>query len=123
MKVKECMNNEVVTIMPEATAAEAVQLMIKHKISSLPVVDEERNLVGFVSRHDLAATADKSLNEFPLDKVMSDRVYSIQSEARLKTALEQMLNNKLNRLPVVSDDKVVGILTRDDIIHHFYGQE
>ncbi len=123
MKVKECMNEEVITVKPGAKAAEALQLMVKHKVSSLPVIDEERNLVGFVSRHDLAATKEKKLDDFPLDQVMPDRVYSIQPEAKLKTALDQMLNEKLNRLPVVSDDKLVGILTRDDIINYFYGQE
>ncbi len=123
MKVKECMNKKVVTVAPGAKAADALQLMLKHKVSSLPLVDEERNLVGFVSRHDLAETTEKNLDDFPLDQVMPDKVYSIQSEAKLKTALDQMLNEKLNRLPVVSDDKLVGILTRDDIINHFYGQE
>ncbi len=123
MKVKECMNEEVVTVTPGAKAAEALQLMIQHKVSSLPVVDEERNLVGFVSKHDLAATTEKNLDDFPLDRVMPDRVYSIQCEAKLKTALDQMLSKKLNRLPVVRDDKLVGILTRDDIINYFYGQE
>lgn len=123
MKVKECMNKEVVTVTPGAKATDALQLMIKHKVSSLPVVDEEKALVGFVSRHDLAATTEKNLDDFPLDQVMPDRVYSIQSEAKLKTALDQMINKKLNRLPVVSDDKLVGILTRDDIINYFYGQE
>ncbi len=87
------------------------------------MVDEERNLVGFVSRHDLAAKAEKSLDDFSIDQVMPDRVYSIQSEAKLKATLDQMLNDKLNSLPVVSDDKLVGILTRDDIINYFYGQE
>ncbi len=123
MKVKECMNKEVVTVTPGAKATDALQLMIKHKVSSLPVVDEKKALVGFVSRHDLAATTEKNLDDFPLDQVMPDRVYSIQSEAKLKTALDQMINKKLNRLPVVSDDKLVGILTRDDIINYFYGQE
>lgn len=123
MKVKECMNKEVVTVKPGAMAAEALRLMVENKISSLPVVDEEGNLVGFVSRRDLSSAEDKKLDEFPLNRLMSDQVYAIDSEARLKTALDQMLNDKINRLPVLCDDKVVGILTRDDIIDYFYGRE
>jgi tRNA nucleotidyltransferase (CCA-adding enzyme) len=122
MKVKDCMNTGVVTIGSHADTAEALQVMLKHKISSLPVIDEHNCLVGFVTKKDIATTAEENLDMFPIDQVMTKNIISVQSDDMLKTALDYMLNDKINRLPVVRDHKLVGIITRNDVINYYYGR-
>ncbi len=123
MKVKECMNTRVVTVASNANAVEALQLMMKQKISSLPVINGQNGLVGFVTKRDIATTAEENLDMFSIDQVMTKKIISVQAEDKLKTALDYMLNDSINRLPVVMDNKLVGILTRDDVINYYYGRE
>ncbi len=67
-KVADIMTREVVTIRPEAAAHEAASLMIDLKIGSLPVVDEEGNLVGMITQTDYLELARRALLGLPLER-------------------------------------------------------
>ena len=123
MKVEECMNKEAITINSGANAIEALELMVEHRVSSLPVVDENNCLAGFISKKDLANSVEENLENCMVEQFMTKEVLLVQSEDLLKTALDHMLDNNVNRLPVVKDNKLVGIVTRDDVINYFYGHE
>lgn len=123
MKVEECMNKEAIAIHFSENAIEALELMAEHRVSSLPVVDENNCLAGYVSKKDLAAADKEDLEKSTIEQVMNEKVISVKSEELLKTALDHMLNDNVNRLPVVSNNKLVGIVTRDDVINYFYSCE
>ncbi len=123
MKVEECMNKEAITITSHASVIDALKMIAEHRISSLPVVDENNCLAGYVSKEDLVAVDKENLEKSTIEQVMNEKVISVKSEDLLKTALGHMLNDNVNRLPVVRDNKLVGIVTRDDVINYFYGCE
>jgi len=123
MKVEECMNKEAITINANASVIDALKMIAEHKVSSLPVVDENNCLAGYVSKENIAAADKEDFEKSTIEQVMNEKVISVKSEDLLKTALDHMLNDNVNRLPVISNNKLVGIVTRDDVINYFYGCE
>lgn len=123
MKVEECMNKEAIAINFSENAIEALELMAENRVSSLPVIDDNNCLVGFISKKDLATSTEENLEKCTVEQIMTKEVLYVQSEDLLKKALNQMLDDAINRLPVVKGNKLVGIVTRDDVINYFYDCE
>ncbi|MCM1982584.1 CBS domain-containing protein [Lyngbya confervoides] len=148
-KVKDFMTPSPITIAPAATVEEAVKLMEEKGISGLPVADESGKLVGIISEGDLLVRESpmkpplflsllggviyfespsqfhqhikKSLGMLVSD-VMTDKVITVMPEQSLSEASNTMLSKKVNRLPVVDDQKrLVGILTRHDLVRALKG--
>ncbi|MFP4174592.1 MAG: IMP dehydrogenase [Halobacteriales archaeon] len=116
-KVKEAdrlVTRDVVTASPDDTVDDAVSLMERENVSGLPVVDEAGELVGIVSNRDLRPMrhrGDKSVEE-----IMTRDVVTVGEGFAAEEALELMHENRVERLPVVEDDEVRGIVTMDSIL-------
>lgn len=122
-KVKEVMTENVITVPPSEDVVFAFEKLMKHKVSSLPVVDEDGILLGIVTATDLGHNLilDKYELGTTVDKVMVKDVICIGSQDNLKTAVKKM--NKygadegiVNQLIVVDDHKIQGIISDGDII-------
>ncbi|WP_406660288.1 CBS domain-containing protein [Methanolobus sp. ZRKC3] len=124
MNVGDIMSSPVYTIAPEENVAHARKLMLKHKISTLVVV-ENKDMVGIVTKTDLSkrlAQAEPMWRRRPIDKipvnmVMNDAPITIYPEASIAQAGNLMLENDINALPVVNN-AVVGIITGTDIMKY-----
>lgn len=143
LKVRDIMQTEVVTVGPSTTVRELADILAKHKISGVPVVDDQRRVLGMVSEADvILQDADlhfpyyiqfldsviylQSLGKFEerfrkafgskVTQVMSEEVIAISSEASVRDAATLMADRKVNRLPVVDNGMLVGIVTRGDIV-------
>ena len=143
LKVRDIMQTKVITIGPKATVRELAELLAEHKISGVPVVDENNVVLGMVSEADLIVL-DAELH-FPyyitfLDSViylqsihrfeerfkkafgakvadvMTKEVRAISADASLHDLATLMADHKINRLPVVENGCLVGIVTRGDIV-------
>ncbi|TGC07233.1 CBS domain-containing protein [Methanolobus halotolerans] len=129
MNVGDIMSSPVYTIEPEENVAHARRLMLKHKISTLVVVSDEK-MVGIVTKTDLSrrlAQAEPMWRRRPIDKipvnmVMNDAPISIYPEASITQASNLMLENRINSLAVVKDN-VVGIITGTDIMRYISQQD
>ena len=138
MKVRDVMVQEVVTVPPSATLKDAAALLVKHGISGLPVVEGER-LVGVLSERDLlfrererpegrwlawftdpVAPSDRpKLDAHLVGEAMSSPPVTVAPGAQVAAAAKQMLDAGVSRLPVLEDDKLVGIVTRADLVRAF----
>lgn len=143
LKVRDIMQTEVVTVGPSTTVRELADILAKHKISGVPVVDDQRRVLGMVSEADvILQDADlhfpyyiqfldsviylQSLGKFEerfrkafgskVTQVMSEEVIAISSRASVRDAATLMADRKVNRLPVVDNGMLVGIVTRGDIV-------
>ena len=137
MKVKDFMTCQVVTVTPETSILDAARLMLDHKISGLPVVSDGGRVVGIVSEHDLLRDnvqtkrthwlrlmidrvdlADESgrLHERKVCEVMTPDPVTVAETASLEEAGRLIEENDIKRLPVVHDDKLVGIIARADMV-------
>lgn len=102
-----------VTITKEKTVADALRLMKENKIGGIPVIDEERHLIGILTNRDLRFQKDMDL---PVENVMTSSNLVTTKNADLQEAARVLLENKIEKLPVVDDDNhLVGLITYRDI--------
>lgn len=140
MKARDVMTHCVVTIAPQAPIRDAIARMISHQVSGMPVVDAEGRLVGIVSEGDFlrrrelgteqpqrrwlelllgsGAPAEDYARSHGLDvaAVMSRDVVSVGPDAALGKIVHLMDEHAVKRVPVVEDGRVVGIVTRADLM-------
>lgn len=107
---------EVITISPDETVSDAKEIMDIEGISGLPVVNDQDIVVGIISRRDIKPLRGKNLNR-KVSEAMTHNVVTISESTETETALDLAYENKVERLPVVSEDnKIVGIVTMKDIL-------
>jgi len=118
--VKDIMSNSVVSVDSSVTATNAVKMM--EDVGSGAVIVLENNLpVGIVTDRDFAIkiTAHSYPIDTPVRKIMSSPLISIDSNSDVSIASDLMSTRNVRKLPVIDDDKVVGILTSSDLVKHF----
>lgn len=107
---------EVISISPDETVADAKEIMDIEGISGLPVVNENNIVIGIISRRDIKPLRGKYLNRKVSD-AMTHNVVTISESMDTENALDVAYENKVERLPVVSEDnQLVGIVTMKDIL-------
>ena len=115
--VRERMTRPVITIGVGAPLDEALGLMAAHRIHYLPVVDEHAHVVGMVNTDDVLGTRRRGgPRPAGVAAVMSAPAVSIGPAASLAEAMRLMADRGIGALPVVQNDKVVGILTQSDVV-------
>ncbi len=92
---------------------DAVALIVDSRITGVPVVDEQHRVLGIVAESDVLGKPGRTV-----DDVMTRDVITVEEMASLDSAAETMLTRRIRRLPVVRDGKLVGILTRADLLRH-----
>ena len=118
--VKDIMSNSVVSVDSSVTATNAVKIMEDIGVGAV-IVLENNSPVGIVTDRDFAIkiTAHSYHIDTPVRKIMSSPLISIDSNSDLSIASDLMSTRNVRKLPVIDDDKVVGILTSSDLIKHF----
>jgi CBS domain-containing protein len=130
MKVTEIMSQPVITVTPQTGIKAAAELLVEHGISAMPVVDSTGRLVGIVSEADLIpmeARPDPRSQATPLAptsgstprkvaQVMTRNVVVVTAESEVAQAARAMLNSNVKRVPVMSGRRIVGIVSRRDLV-------
>jgi CBS domain-containing protein len=128
--VRDWMTPNPLTVTSNVTIPEAYWMMVNNKIRRLLVVDNE-NLVGVITIDDLrqkipfttfsldAVRASDILTNYPIGKIMSLNPKTTSPDTPLVKAAQLMLENNISTLPVMDDDKLVGIITESDIFRAF----
>ena len=126
--IGECMRTKLITLRPDMQIEEAIDLLLRNRISGAPVVDDTGILVGVLSEKDcLRIFANSAYNVLPgarVDKYMSTELTSLTPDVDIFTAADLFLRNPFRRLPIVDEDgKLVGQISRRDILnstHHLW---
>jgi CBS domain-containing protein len=145
MKAKDVMTRNVITIAPHAPILAALQLMVQHNISGLPVVDDKRNLVGIVTEGDFLRRAETGTErrrsrwfEFLLgpgalagdyirtrsrriDEIMRTDVCAVTEDVPLDVIVTLMEKHRIKRVPVLRGGELVGIVSRANLLHALAG--
>jgi len=117
MLVCEIMNKEIITINSNQTILEAFKIYRDAKVGCLVVI-ENNQIVGIVTERDLIEkTIDKDLKSTSIKEIMTPNVVTISPLDKLETALKIMKKNRIKKLPVISCDKLKGIVTITDIAY------
>ncbi|AGK61129.1 CBS domain protein [Archaeoglobus sulfaticallidus PM70-1] len=118
MRAEDVMNRDVVYITLPNTRDVAINIFKKHKISGIPVVKNDR-LVGIVTRKDILRKPD----EEQLALLMTPDPVTVQHDDSLRDVVDILANSNFRRLPVLKEDKLVGIITLRDIINQIAEME
>ncbi len=140
MIAADVMSRSVVAISPEAPLAQAIRLMIDRRVSGLPVIDAEGRAVGMLTEGDLLRRVETGTEGkapgwfasffFPgpqaeryvhthgrrVSEIMTPNVMSVEENTPLADVVALMQRNRIKRLPVVRGERVVGIVSRADLV-------
>ena len=112
---------EVFTVDPTATLGAAVGILSQRRIGALVVLGAEQRVIGILSERDvvmaLAVTGAAALKQ-PLSQVMTRKVSTCTSDQTISTIMEQMTTGKFRHVPVVEQDRLVGIVSIGDVVKH-----
>jgi CBS domain-containing protein len=109
------MSHPVVTVMAGTQINEAARLLVDLGISALPVVDVKGVLVGIVSTGDVTPSTEGGTRKTAAD-VMTKDVQTVRANCEVSKAARIMLQSGLERLPVLRGRRVVGIVSRGDLV-------
>jgi CBS domain-containing protein len=116
MKVVELMNKNVITCHPSEKLNTILNKLELFKIAGMPVVDKGK-LVGIISQSDiLKGIKSGSIGDLSVADVMTAHVITVPPTESAILVAKLMIEKHINRIPIVDNDKVVGIVTRGDII-------
>lgn len=143
MIAKDIMSKDVITIRKSASIEEIAKLLIEKNISGVPVVDDSNSIIGIVTKNDLiykdvevkfpsyveflggifylesVKHYEEKLKKFlanSAEDIMTSEVVTINENTDVKEIAEAMVEKGITKLPVIRDNKLVGIVTRGDIL-------
>lgn len=143
MLARDIMTRDVVTVKPDEEIEKVAQLLVENKISGIPVVDDDQHIVGIITEKDLIVRAGElkvpfyitlfdsiiflenpirfsnSLKQYTASKVrdaMTKEVWAVKEDEEVSRVVEIMQKKNINRVPVVRNGKLVGIISRNDVL-------
>ena len=125
MNVVDIMSSPVYIINADEPVSHARKLMLKHRIGTLPVLNDGK-MVGIVTKSDISnrlAQAEplwrrRPIDQIPIKLLMTETVITIYPEASISQATTVMLENGIHNVPVVKNGNIVGIVTRTDLMRY-----
>jgi CBS domain-containing protein len=115
MIARDIMTSKVCTIRPEASAQEAAQLLSQKRISGLPVVNPDGKIIGIVTEADIISKV--SHEGLLVADIMSHEVIAVDEETSVSEIASLLTKRRIKRVPVVQKGKLVGIVSRADIVN------
>lgn len=146
LRAKDIMTTDVVTVSPQQTVNEVIELLMEKNISGLPVVDESNRVMGIVTEGDLIYRSKKleipryftildsyifldntkkmeeqirKMVGYRVADIMTSEVVTVDVEETVEEIATIMTRKQVNRVPVTQNGKLVGIVTRRDIIRAY----
>jgi CBS domain-containing protein len=140
MRAHQIMTRNVITVRPDSSIVDAAKLMLEHHVSGLPVLDKDGALVGIVSEGDFLRRSEigtqrkrprwlqylmspgRAANEFvhqsgrKVEEIMAREPVTVTEDTQLEELVSLMEKHDIKRLPVMCDDRLVGIVTRANLL-------
>ena len=143
MELRELMTKKVTTVSQDMTVRDAAKLLLKMRISGLPVVNDQEELVGMITEKDIIAMAlpkyveklgslayvfemvpfKKTLAEADkvfIKEIMRKDVVSATLDTPVPKIARTMIVKRIRRIPIIDDNKLVGIIARHDIVNEIF---
>ena len=117
--VRHIMTANVVTILSFAKVNDTIDIMVNHNVGCLPIVDKETRLRGIVTERDIIMIFRGLVSGTKVSELMSNKVVAATPETSILDAERLMVKNGFRRLPIVSEDRVVKVVTVTDILRFF----
>jgi CBS domain-containing protein len=143
MLAKDIMTKDVITVGPNEKVEKAAKILLENKISGIPVVDEDNHVLGVITEKDLMIKASelkvpfyltlfdsiiflenpirfnndiKKYTASDVKEAMTDKVYTVEEDTPVTEVVAIMQKRRVNRVPVLRHGKLIGIISRNDIL-------
>jgi CBS domain-containing protein len=128
MKIQDVLREkavqEVVTISPDATVRELLALLAEHNVGALVVSRAEGEVAGIVSERDVvrALHREEGALDAPVSDIMTSEVQACAPDTRVEELMQIMTDHRIRHVPVVSEDRLSGIISIGDVVKHRISQ-
>jgi predicted transcriptional regulator len=111
------MTPNLITVRPEASIEEAIELLLSEQISGLPVIDESGGLVGVITEFALLAVAyDQRVKNHTVSGHMTTDLITVNVDDPISRVADLCIVHRVRRLPVLENGRLVGIIARRDVL-------
>lgn len=119
----DVVDKDFVSVQPENTAAEAIRVLLDHQISGAPVLDDAGALLGIISEYRLLEVIyDATIKDSLVRDVMTRDVISVEEETPLADLASLFIVHRIRRVPVLRDGRVIGVISRRDLLRYAVGE-
>ncbi len=111
------MTSNLVTVRPNASIEEAIDLLLEAQISGLPVIDDDDRLVGVITEFALLATAyDRRIKDHTVSQHMTRDLITVEVDDPIGRVADLCIVHRVRRLPVIKEGRMVGVIARRDVL-------
>nr|WP_320014223.1 CBS domain-containing protein [uncultured Desulfobacter sp.] len=118
--LSDIMSYPVVTVNASTPVGDVAMMLREMGCSGMPVVDDDENLVGVVSRRDFRKVKKSKQMQSPIKAIMSRKLITIEYDKSAFEAVRLMIRHDIGRIPIMKEEKIIGIITRSDAMMYFY---
>lgn len=111
MHAREVMTTKLIMVKPEQTRQQVAQLLAQHRISGLPVIDDQNVLIGIVSEYDVLSREGRTVGD-----IMTEDIISVGPDTDLEDVKHIFIHKNIRRVPVLDHGRLVGIVSRADLV-------
>jgi CBS domain-containing protein len=116
-KAKDIMTRQIVTVREDASVDDVCELLLRYRISGVPVVNNQGDLAGIVTEYDLLSLLSATDHEHrSVSEVLSKEVVTVDEDEPLTDVADRFLDKGLRRLPVVKNGRLTGVISRRDLV-------
>lgn len=124
LTARDIMSDRVLTIGPDAFLQEAIEVLISLKVSGLPVVDVNGRLIGIITEFALLTTAyDATTACETVGQHMTADVLTVNADDPIRKVADQFIVHRVRRVPVLEKGRIVGLITRRDVLKAVFESE
>jgi len=118
---RQVMSEDLITLRPSCSVRKAIELILEHGISGLPVVDDKGHLVGIVSEFALLAVAyDRKVENDVVAQHMTTDVFTVDIDDPISKVSDLCIAHRVRRAPVMENGRLVGLISRRDVLRAVY---
>lgn len=117
-KIKDVMVTDVITARRDTPVYEAVEAMVKHNITGMPVVNDDMEMVGILSEKDVLTLLYTIDDEAKVEDFMTKKLVSFDQEESILEVTDCFVKNNFRRVPVTHKGKLVGIISRKNLVEY-----
>ena len=115
------MSRDVATVRRDAKVKDVIKMLVEHKITGLPVVDSDMYLIGMVTEKDVLRMLYESHgHRSAVEDLMTTDIVCFDEDDDLMSVFESLVQNNFRRLPILSEGRLTGIISRRDIIRFLF---
>ena len=118
MRVKDCMKEEVIWATQDSTVCDVAKLMNENHVGSIPICNDKQNIIGIVTDRDIvlrSIACEKDSKQTKITDIMTTEVIRTTKDTAASWVADIMSRNQIRRVPVVENEKLVGIVSLGDL--------